>query len=210
MTKKAAITAYPELIMMIFALALGIMLFSIANNYGAKNHFTDTQIAGEPDYVTEKLAVLAEECWKRNKKGTSPDSDVCFTLDVDSDGIFNESLLNQHLDCEYLKNNHLDQELEPYDDCGKENDLYWEVYNTRSTITISYSASRRRIEIKEENAPCIEGCCITKCTELYDDLLKDCDDARSRCTDGTPDTHFSLCKATADSLFADCKDNCYP
>ncbi|MFH1433201.1 MAG: hypothetical protein ABIG84_08375 [archaeon] len=209
MTKKAAITAYPELIMIIFALALGIMLFSIANNYGPKNQFTDTHIEGDPDFISEKLAVLAEECWKRNKKGKAPESDVCFTLEVDSDGIFNESLLNHYLDCEYLDNNYLDRELEPYDDCGKENDLYWEVYNTHCTVIISYSASRRRIEIKEENAPCIEGCCITKCTELYDDLVKDCDDARTRCTDGDPAIFYSHCKTTADTLLDGCKDNCY-
>ncbi|MEA3344039.1 MAG: hypothetical protein U9Q92_07810 [archaeon] len=208
--KKGAISALPEIILMIFALALGVMLFSIVFKFGAgvKNSFIEDQLDGEPAFVSENLARLAQDCWKLNKRGKSPENDNCFTLKIKSTGNVTESDFNRYLDCNYLPNNFLNLENKTHHKCGKKDKVYWEIYNKDTEIKISYSASRRRIEIVEIDAVCIGACCIEKCHERCRDMNRKCEEMHSKCDGEECDKFHTECTKIAKYVCDNCKDTC--
>jgi len=208
--RKGAIMAYPELIMIIFALALGMLLFAMVSKFGigVKNSFEEDNIIGDPDFVSETLAILAKNCWKLNKKGNSKANDVCYTLTVNSTENYTESDFNRYLDCGYLANSRLNIENESYDGCGKEDKVYWEIFNKDSEVKIAYVALRRRIEIIEMNTVCLGACCVEKCKMSIDDFNNNCEEMHSRCSGGPCDVFYENCKKTVSELYVKCTENC--
>ncbi len=199
--RKGAIMAYPEIIMIIFALTLGMLLFSMVSKFGigVKNSFVEDNVVGDPDYVSETLAILTKNCWKLNKKGNSKENDVCYTLIINSTENYTESDFNRYLDCGYLANSYLNIEDVAYDGCGDEDKVYWEIFEKDSEIKITYSASKRRIDIAHTNAICVGVCCIEKCSELCADFMDNCDPA---------DIFYTECVDIAQTLCDTCTENC--
>ncbi|MFH1433014.1 MAG: hypothetical protein ABIG84_07405 [archaeon] len=208
--KKAAILAYPEVIMIIFALALGILLFSIANKFGSgvKNSFVEDNLEGEPKFVAEYLVTLSQDCWKLNKKGAAPNSDVCFTIKINATDNVTETLFNEFLDCEYLPNNHLNLDNIADNKCGKEDKVYWELIEKDTEVKIAYSASRRRIEIIETDALCLGQCCIAKCDDRCRDFEKNCEEMHSKCSGPVCDGMYTECMGTVVVVCDKCIENC--
>lgn len=208
--KKGAISAYPELVLIIFALALGAVLFGMANNYSSsvKNNFVDDQIEGTPDYVSENLARLAQDCWKLNKRGNAPESDVCFTVNVSSTANITESDFNRYLGCDVLPNNYLNAVSIVDNKCGGQDKVFWALNQTNTEITIKYDAKERRIEFLELSDVCLGSCCIAKCTDECNGLKADCDDIHSKCSGPLCDTFYADCIQTANDICTLCTDNC--
>ncbi len=208
--KKGAISALPELILMIFALALGVLLFTMAMKFGpgVTNSFLEDNLIGDPDFVSENLAMLAKECWIKNKKGKAPENDLCVTLQVNCTDNFTESGFNEYLNCKYLPNNYLNLEDKTDDDCGEKDKVYWEIYNKDTELRISYSASKRRIEIIETEAICIGICCVRKCDERCHDMTATCDETHSKCSGPICDQFYEQCKKIASQVCSMCEENC--
>jgi len=208
--KKGAISAYPELVLVIFALALGALLFVIANNYtaGVKNSFVESELDGTPDYVSETLARLAGDCWKMNKNGNAPESDVCFTLDVHATDDFTEADFNRYLGCDVLPNNYLNIKDTADNKCGGQDKVFWALSRKDTEVTIKYDAKERRIELLELSDACVGSCCTAKCTDKCNGLKADCEDAHSECSGPLCDDFYDQCILTADDICALCADNC--
>lgn len=215
--KKGAISAYPEIVLIIFALALGAVLFGMANNFtaGVKNNYVDEQLEGTPDYVSETLARLAQDCWKLNKKGNAPKSDVCFTVNISSTANITESDFNRYLGCDFLPNNYLNAVDVVDSKCGGQDKVFWALNQTNAEITIKYDAQERRIEFLELSDDCVGSCCIAKCTDECDGLQDDCDNTHLECTPPSPappnplcEDFYLQCNQTVIDICTLCADNC--
>lgn len=215
--KKGAISAYPELVLIIFALALGAVLFIMADKYtaGVKNNYVDEKLDGTPDYVSKTLAQLAQDCWKLNKKGNAPESDVCFSLNVSATADFKESDFNKYLGCDYLPNNYLNIENIADNKCGGQDKVFWALSRKNTEVTIKYNAKERRIELLELSDVCVGSCCIAKCTDKCNELKADCDNTHLECSAPPPvppnplcDTFYADCIQTANDICTLCADNC--
>ena len=208
--KKGAISAYPELILIIFALALGAVLFTMADKYtgSVKNNFVDEKLNGTVEFVSETLARLAEDCWRLNKNGNAPESDVCFTLNVSATADFKESDFNKYLGCDVLPNNYFNMETPADNSCGGQDKVFWALSNKNTEVTIKYNAKERRIELLELSDACVGSCCTAKCTDKCNGLKADCEDAHSECSGPLCDDFYDQCILTADDICALCADNC--
>jgi len=148
---KGILESVPQFFYIVIAIVVALLLFGMLFQFfGQFKKSEEISISGNKDDVAKKITTYIQECWRDNREGLNPNSDVCRIIDMNSTEIVKEYDVTKHLDCKLIPNDRCDP-----DDCSsckspdypEQDKLIWDVQDKEGKIKISYSGSDRRIEV---------------------------------------------------------------
>lgn len=143
--RRGIIESISTMGLVIVAIFVGFVLFSIL--LGLFPTADDNRASGSEEKIAREIAERAQDCWKSHRRGLDSVSSVCAELHISSDAPITELAFAKALDCSILP----DSKCEVFDCsfCGDEDYVRWNVTSSEADIKISYSGTKKIIEIKE-------------------------------------------------------------
>lgn len=131
--------------LVIVAIFVGFVLFSILIDLFPTAD--DNQASGSEEKIAKEIAEKAQDCWKSHRRGLDSVSSVCAELHISSEEPLTELAFVNALDCSVLPDSICDDFDCSF--CGDRDAVEWNITSAEADIKISYSGSKKIIEIKE-------------------------------------------------------------
>lgn len=187
---KALVEYLSEYLYIIIAIVIGIIMITFLFRF-----FPSESVKDIKSNIPQRLATLAEECWKKHRYGLDYVSDVCNILSINNK--VNESEITKFLKCINLPNSECYPDNCSY--CSSDNfeddDKLIVFVEDAGEVKISYAD--RKIIISLTN--CDYKCqCRRLCIEKSAEMHKSCKNY----------TEYGNCRKEVDNFYESCVTSC--